>query len=81
MYSTLIRRDLLSRNEDEKSVYLLLLSLPDTQCKVEPGDIVFICPENNPQWVSRFLAILQAKSSKIVVDNAVAIWYYILAIK
>ena len=43
--STLIKRDLLSRNEDEKSVYLLRFTLPDPQCKFEPGDIVFICPE------------------------------------
>lgn len=69
MHSTLIRRDLLSRNEDEKSVYLLRLSLPNPQCQFEPGDIVFICPENNPQWVSRILAILQAKPSKIVINE------------
>lgn len=69
MHSTLIRRDLLSRNEDEKSVYLLRLSLPDTQCKFEPGDIVFICPENNPQWIARTLAILQADPSKVVVNE------------
>ena len=69
MHSTLIRRDLLSRNKDEKSVYLLRLSLPDPQCKFEPGDIVFICPENNPQLIARALAILQADSSKFVINE------------
>ena len=69
MHSTLIKRDLLSRNEDEKSVYLLRLSLPDPQCKFEPGDIVFICPENSPSWIARTLAILQADASKIVVNE------------
>lgn len=69
MHSTLIRRDLLSHNEDEKSVYLLRLSLPDPRCKFEPGDIVFICPENNPQWIARSLAILQAKPSTMVTNE------------
>ena len=69
MHSTLIRRDLLSRNEDEKSVYLLRFTLPDPQCKFEPGDIVFICPENNPQLIARTLAILQADATKIVLNE------------
>ena len=69
MDSILIRRDLLSRNEDERSVYLLRLSLPDTQCKFEPGDVVYICPENNSQWIARCLAILQANPSKMVLNE------------
>lgn len=60
MSSTLLKRTLLSGNEDEKSVYLLRLSIPDMDCSFEPGDVVFICPENSPKLVSRALAILQA---------------------
>ncbi len=64
--STLIHRELLSHNEDEKSVYLLKLSLSNEQCNFQPGDVVFICPENNPKKVARALAILQAKANVII---------------
>lgn len=56
--STVLHRELLSRNEDEKSVYLLRLSWPN-EMPFSPGDIVFICPKNNPKLVTRMLSILQ----------------------
>ena len=60
--STFISRTLLSANEDERSVYLIKLSLPDTQYHFEPGDIVFIYPENKPELVTHALSLLQIKS-------------------
>ena len=67
--SILIRRELLSHNEDEKSVYLLRFALPDASASFEPGDVVFICPENNPQLVARVLAILQADKNAAVIND------------
>lgn len=64
--SKLIHRELLSNNEDEKSVYLLRLSLPHEECHFEPGDVVFICPENNPKRIARALAILQANADALI---------------
>ncbi len=69
MLSTLMHRELLSGNEDEKSVYLVRLSIPDETCLFEPGDVVFICPENNPKLVSRALAILQANAEAKVLNE------------
>lgn len=68
MYSTLLDRILLSTNEDERSVYLIKLSLLEPNCHFEPGDIVFICPENNPKFVKRILSILQIPSNIIIKD-------------
>ena len=66
--TTFISRTLLSANEDERSVYLIRLSLPDAQHRFEPGDIVFVYPENNPQWITRVLAILQIQSETRIED-------------
>ena len=60
--STFISRTLLSANEDERSVYLIKLSLPSTQHRFEPGDIVFVYPENNPELVARTLSVLQLQA-------------------
>lgn len=67
--STLLQRKLLSGNEDERSVYLLRLSIENEKCSFEPGDVVFICPENNPKLITRTLAILQAKKEAYVVND------------
>ena len=67
--STFLQRKLLSANEDERSVYLLRLSIENKKCSFEPGDVVFICPENSPKLIARALAILQAKAEAHVVND------------
>lgn len=69
IHSTFISRILLSANEDERSVYLIKLSLPDTQYHFEPGDIVFVYPENNPESVARILSLLQIQADIKIEDT------------
>lgn len=69
IHSTFISRTLLSANEDERSVYLIKLSLPeDAQYHFEPGDIVFVYPENNPDLVTRTLSLLQIQADANIED-------------
>ncbi len=68
IHSTFISRTLLSANEDERSVYLIKLSLPDAKYRFIPGDIVFVYPENAPELVTRVLSFLQVQANANVED-------------
>ena len=69
IHSTFISRTLLSAKEDERSVYLIKLSLPDTQYRFEPGDIVFVYPENKTEFVTRALSIIQVQPNVKIEDT------------
>lgn len=69
IHSTFINRTLLSANEDERSVYLIKLSLPNTHCPFAPGDSAFIYPENEPKSVARILSILQVQPNTVIEDG------------
>ena len=66
--STVLSRELLSKNEDDKNVYLIRLSLPQDTF-FEPGDVVFVCPKNNPKLITRLLTIVQAQASDTVTNE------------
>ncbi len=68
MCSVLLKRQLLSRTENEKSVYLIELSIPDTNCKFEPGDIAFIYPQNNALFIEDILSRMSLSGNECVLD-------------
>ncbi|MDR0755331.1 MAG: hypothetical protein LBE99_00210 [Puniceicoccales bacterium] len=68
MRSVLLKRQLLSGVEDERSVYLVTLSVPNENCIFEPGDVVFIYPQNNAIFVEKLLALMQLPGEEPIVD-------------
>jgi sulfite reductase (NADPH) flavoprotein alpha-component len=68
MHSVLLKRQLLSGVEDERSVYLVVLSIPNENCTFEPGDIVFIYPQNNAIFVEKLLTLMQLSGEEPIVD-------------
>ena len=69
MHSVMLERQLLSKHIDEKSVYLIRFAIADAYCKFEPGDVVFICPKNNPDWVTRILQYVRLTGDELVVEK------------
>lgn len=66
--SVLLERTLLSRYESENAVYRLRFSWPTTE-SFEPGDVAYVCAENDPAWVERALSIFQVKEETFVCNE------------
>ena len=66
--SVLLERMLLSRYESENAVYRLRFSWPTIE-SFEPGDIAYVCAENDPLWVERVLSIFPIKEDTWVYNE------------